>query len=216
MTAADRSPWIVNSSSARAIGYEQDQTVLLGATAFTTTITLICDRAPWSLMAWRSPLNATPLPIRMSVAATGPDNDPSCCRRAALNVSIYPATIGAFAVMARIRLPRPPATSRAGPPRAWSRTRLRIVPAPRPALERRRQMLLPRLGQVQLLDPTVGCGRLDPHVLCKCVDGQRFPSFELRQNRELSRAQPDRCQELIIKLSNVPSCGSDGEAVAIL
>jgi hypothetical protein len=44
MTAADRSPWIVNPSSARAIVYEQDQTVLLGATAFTTTITLICDR----------------------------------------------------------------------------------------------------------------------------------------------------------------------------
>jgi hypothetical protein len=44
MTAADRSPWIVNSSSARVIGYEQDQTVLQGATAFTTTITLICDR----------------------------------------------------------------------------------------------------------------------------------------------------------------------------
>src|SRR5262249_59204693 len=53
-------------------------------------------------------------------------------------------------------------------------------------------------------------------ALGRGVEGNRPPPFELRQNRELGRAQPDRCQELIIKLTNVPSRRSDGEEVAIL
>jgi hypothetical protein len=48
-----------------------------------------------------------------------------------------------------------------------------------------------------------GSGQFFPHdhLLSKDVDGQRSPLLELRQNRELGRAQPDRCQELIIKLN---------------
>jgi NAD(P)-dependent dehydrogenase (short-subunit alcohol dehydrogenase family) len=106
----------------------------------------------------------------------------------------------------------------------------------RPRLERGLQTFFACIGRAEFLGTAVGRDWFDPdqpiplqredvapercaihdHVVGKGVDGQRPPLFELRQNRELSRAQPDRCQELIIKLTNVPSCGSDGEAVAIL
>jgi hypothetical protein len=106
----------------------------------------------------------------------------------------------------------------------------------RPRFERGLQTFFACIGQVEFLGTAVGGDRFDPdqpitlqrqdiaperrtvhdHVLGKGVDGQRPPLFELRQNRELGRAQPDRRQELIIKLTNLPSRGSDCEAVAIL
>ena len=94
--------------------------------------------------------------------------------------------------------------------------------------------LLARLGEMQFLGAPVGGGRRDPdqpvalerqdvaaergavhhHLRGERVDGQRTLPLELRQNRELVRAQAGGREELIIRLGDVARRRAHGVAVA--
>src|ERR1700720_935703 len=59
-------------------------------------------------------------------------------------------------------------------------------------------------------------GAVHDHIRGKGVDRHRSQSPRFSQYRKLRRAQPARCQKLIVELCDVPGGLAHGEAVAIL